>query len=264
MKDRVIGAVFVVLLTLVMLLPGGVVSAIVLNIISLIGLYEFYRLYSLEKSILSYVGYLGTIIFYILLYMGKETFLFPTVIILLMVILACYVFAFPKYKDRDVTKIFFGFVYVTVMLSYVFRVRNMESGLMLSFFILISSWGNDVFAYLVGSAIGKHQFSPKVSPNKSIEGFVGGILGAALVGYVYAVIFAKDIPFSGVYCAIISALGGIPSVIGDLAASAIKRDNEIKDYSHLIPGHGGILDRFDSVIFTAPIIYYLVELFNIL
>ena len=264
MKDRVIGAVFVVLLTLVMLLPGGVVSAIVLNIISLIGLYEFYRLYSLEKSILSYVGYLGTIFFYILLYMGKETFLFPTVIILLMVILACYVFAFPKYKDRDVTKIFFGFVYVTVMLSYVFRVRNMESGLMLSFFILISSWGNDVFAYLVGSAIGNHQFSPKVSPNKSIEGFVGGILGAALVGYVYAVIFAKDIPFSGVYCAIISALGGIPSVIGDLAASAIKRDNEIKDYSHLIPGHGGILDRFDSVIFTAPIIYYLVELFNIL
>lgn len=264
MKDRVIGAVFVVLLTLVMLLPGGVVSAIVLNVISLIGLYEFYRLYSLEKSILSYVGYLGTIIFYVLLYMGKETFLFPTVIILLMVILACYVFAFPKYKDKDVTKIFFGFVYVTVMLSYVLRVRTMESGLMLSFFILISSWGNDVFAYLVGSAIGKHQFSPKVSPNKSVEGFVGGILGAALMGYVYAVIFAKDIPFSGVYCAIISALGGIPSVIGDLAASAIKRDNEIKDYSHLIPGHGGILDRFDSVIFTAPIIYYLVELFNVL
>ena len=264
MKDRVIGAVFVVLLTLVMLLPGGVVSAIVLNVVSLIGLYEFYRVYSLEKSILSYVGYLGTIVFYVLLYTGKETFLFPTVIILLMIILACYVFVFPKYKDKDVTKIFFGFVYVTVMLSYVFRVRNMESGLMLSFFILISSWGNDVFAYLVGSAIGKHQFSPKVSPNKSKEGFVGGILGAALMGYVYAVIFAKDIPFSGVYCAIISALGGIPSVIGDLAASAIKRDNEIKDYSHLIPGHGGILDRFDSVIFTAPIIYYLVELFNIL
>ena len=135
---------------------------------------------------------------------------------------------------------------------------------MLCFFILISSWGNDVFAYLVGSAIGKHQFSPKVSPNKSIEGFVGGILGAALMGCVYAVIFAKDIPFSGVYCAVISALGGIPSVIGDLAASAIKRDNEIKDYSHLIPGHGGILDRFDSVIFTAPVIYYLVALFNVL
>ena len=102
MKDRVIGAVFVVLLTLVMLLPGGVVSAIVLNVVSLIGLYEFYRVYSLEKSILSYVGYLGTIVFYVLLYMGKETFLFPTVIILLMIVLACYVFVFPKYKDKDV------------------------------------------------------------------------------------------------------------------------------------------------------------------
>lgn len=264
MKDRIIGGFFVVLTTLVMLLPGGAVSALVLNIISLIGLFEFYRVYTLEKSILAYIGYLGTIVFYILLYLEKDAFLFPMVIIFLMILLAFYVFVFPKYKDKDVVKVLFGFIYVTVMLSYVYRVRSMESGLMLSLFILISSWGNDVFAYLIGSAIGKHPFSPKVSPHKSVEGFIGGILGAALMGYVYAVIFAKNIPLSGLYCAIISALGGIPSVIGDLAASAIKRDNEIKDYSHLIPGHGGILDRFDSVIFTAPIIYYLVELFNIL
>jgi phosphatidate cytidylyltransferase len=177
------------------------------------------------------------------------------------------VFSFPKYKDQEITSFFFGFVYVTVLLSYVYQVRSLQAGVFLSFFILISSWGNDVFAYLVGSAIGKHQFTPRISPKKSMEGFFGGILGAALMGFVYAFLVTKftgDVQLNLASCAIISALGAIPSVIGDLAASAIKRNNEIKDYGKLIPGHGGVLDRFDSVIFTAPIIYYLVVLFHVI
>lgn len=259
-----IGGFFVAVITLITLLSGGIVSAVILTIVSLIGVYEFLKVYSLEKTSFAIVDYAGTLLFYVLIYLEKGEFLFPLVILVLMVLLAIYVFLFPKYKDIDITKAFFGFVYVTVLLSFVFRIRSMESGMLLSFFILISSWGNDVFAYLVGSAIGKHKFSPKVSPNKSIEGFVGGIVGAGIIGFLFGVAFAEGIPFSGLYCAIISALGSIPAVIGDLAASAIKRDNGIKDYSHLIPGHGGILDRFDSVFFTAPIIYYLVELFNVL
>lgn len=264
MKERVIGGFFVVLTTLIMLLPGGIVSAIVLGIISVRGIYEFCRVYKLEKTILACISYIATAAFYVILYLNKVEFLFPFVLLFLMLLLAVYVFTFPRYKDKDIATIFFGFVYVTILLSYVLRVRSMTAGLFLSFFILISSWGNDVFAYLVGSAIGKHQFSPKVSPKKSVEGFIGGIAGAALVGYLYAFIVSKCIAgmdMNAVYCAVIAALGAIPSVIGDLAASAIKRNNEIKDYGKLIPGHGGILDRFDSVIFTAPIIYYLVVLF---
>lgn len=264
MKDRVIGGIFVILMTLIMLLPGGIVSAVVLAVISSIGIYELYRVYSLEKTVLAGLAYAETIIFYGLLYFEQEYFLPPFILAVLMILLVIYVIMFPKYKDKDVEKAFFGFIYLTVMLSYVYRLRSLEAGLMLSFFILISTWGNDVFAYLVGSAIGKHQFSPKVSPNKSIEGFIGGILGAAFVSYIYAFFLKDNIPFRPIYCAVIAALGAIPAVIGDLAASAIKRDNEIKDYGHLIPGHGGIVDRFDSVIFTAPIIYYLVELFNVI
>lgn len=263
MKERVIGGFFVLLTTLIMLLPGGIISAIVLGVISVRGIYEFCRVYKLEKTILAYISYAATAFFYVILYLDKIEFLFPFVLLLLVLLLAVYVFTFPKYTDKDVTAIFFGFVYVTILLSYVLRVRSMRAGLFLSFFILISSWGNDVFAYLVGSAIGKHPFSPKVSPKKSVEGFVGGIAGAAVVGYLYALIVSKcaaGMDMNAVYCAVIAALGAIPSVIGDLAASAIKRNNEIKDYGKLIPGHGGILDRFDSVIFTAPIIYYLVVL----
>lgn len=264
MKDRLIGGFFVAVITLITLLAGGAVSAVILTIISLFGVWEFLKVYSLEKTPFAIVDYMGTLLFYPLIYLGRDIFLFPLVIFLLMISLAIYVFLFPKYKDTDIIRAFFGFVYVTVLLSFVFRIRSLESGLLLSFFILISSWGNDVFAYLVGSAIGKHKFSPKVSPNKSVEGFVGGILGAGVIGFLFGHIISGDIQFSGLYCAIIAALGAVPAVVGDLAASAIKRDNKIKDYSHLIPGHGGILDRFDSVFFTAPITYYLVALFNLL
>lgn len=263
MKERLIGGFFVAAITLIIFLSGGIVTAAILTVVSLIGLYEFMRVYSLEKTPLAILNYIGTLVVYGLLYLEQSRFLFPFLILLLMLTLSIYVICFPKYKDHEIAKSFFGFVYITILLSYVFRIRAMDSGLLLCFFILISSWGNDVFAYFVGSAIGKHKFSPKVSPNKSVEGFIGGIAGAALLGYLFALIFGKGIPFSGLHCAVIAAIGSIPAVIGDLAASAIKRDNEIKDYSNLIPGHGGMVDRIDSVLFTAPIIYYLVILFNI-
>ena len=101
--------------------------------------------------------------------------------------------------------------------------------------------------------IGKHKMAPVLSPKKSIEGAVGGVAGATLLGVAYAA--ATQGPM--VQYAVICAVGALISMVGDLAASAIKRNQGIKDYGKLIPGHGGILDRFDSVIFTAPVIYFL-------
>lgn len=264
MKNRLIGGFFVGLITLITLFAGGLVSAVILTIVSLVAITEILRVYSLDKSPFAILSYIATFFWYIFIYFTKTQFLLPTAIVLLLLMLAVYVCAFPKYKDTDMMKAFFAFIYVTVLLSFVLRIRSMEAGLLLAFFVLISSWVNDIFAYFVGSAIGKHKFSPKVSPNKSVEGFAGGVLGAGVVGLLYGIVFAKQIPFTSLYCGIIAALGAIPAVIGDLAASAIKRDNNIKDYSNLIPGHGGMVDRIDSILFTAPIIYYLVELFNIL
>ena len=110
---------------------------------------------------------------------------------------------------------------------------------------------------------GKHKLAPVLSPKKSIEGAVGGVAGAALVGLVYAVIIGKlgisQRELLWVF-PVISAIGAVISQVGDLAASAIKRNFGIKDYGRLIPGHGGIMDRFDSVVFTAPMIYYLAVL----
>lgn len=264
MKERLIGGSIVGIITLITLFSGGIVTAGILTVVSIIGIYEIMKVYSLEKTPFAIINYIGTVAIYIVLYFQKANFVFPLVIILLILILGVYVFSFPKYKDSDVFRSLFSFIYVTIMLSYVFRIRSIESGMLLCFFLLISSWGNDICAYFVGSAIGKHKFSPKVSPKKSVEGFFGGVFGAALLGVAYGFVFGKQVGLEWWYCAIIAALAAIPAVVGDLAASAIKRDNNIKDYSNLIPGHGGIIDRFDSVIFIAPIIYYLIEVFYLI
>ena len=127
--------------------------------------------------------------------------------------------------------------------------------------IFIGSWGSDTMDYVVGRKLGKHKIAPKLSPKKSLEGLIGGIVGAALIGVIFSVIFWDELgkAFSNpvLVFALAGAIGSVVSQIGDMAASAIKRNKGIKDYGSLIPGHGGILDRFDSVIFIAPIVYFL-------
>ena len=122
--------------------------------------------------------------------------------------------------------------------------------------IFLSSWGCDTFAYCTGMLLGRHKLAPVLSPKKSVEGAIGGIAGAALLGVLYGVLTKGNIPIYALICAV----GAAASQVGDLAASAVKRQHNIKDYGHLIPGHGGILDRFDSVIVTAPMIYILAVL----
>ena len=151
---------------------------------------------------------------------------------------------------------FFGVIYVAVMLSFIYLTRNLPDGKFLVWLIFLCSWGCDTCAYCVGMLIGKHKMAPVLSPKKSVEGAVGGVLGAALLGVAYAAATKGPLMEYAVICAV----GALISMVGDLAASAIKRNQEIKDYGTLIPGHGGILDRFDSVIFTAPVIYFLAKL----
>jgi phosphatidate cytidylyltransferase len=139
----------------------------------------------------------------------------------------------------------------------------LQDGAILVWLIFIGAWGSDTCAYCVGMLLGKHKVAPKLSPKKSVEGCIGGVVGAALIGFLYATVFQNNI--QGIdqpqlIFAIIGAASSVISQIGDLAASAIKRNHNIKDYGTLIPGHGGILDRFDSIIFTAPIVYYLAVL----
>lgn len=161
--------------------------------------------------------------------------------------------------------IFFGIIYVAVTFSFIYLIRTRNDyGRYFVWLIFISSWGSDTCAYCVGMLFGKNKLSPILSPNKTIEGAIGGVVGAALIGalYTYVMFFKinKNIQFSCIRVGVACAIGAIISMIGDLTASAIKRDYKVKDYGNIIPGHGGILDRFDSVIFAAPALYFILSI----
>ena len=260
---RLISGIVLVAVALLTICSGGWILYGTLTIVSLIGMFELYRAVKVQKqgeNLLAVVGYLGVILHYILLSLGYSEYTMMNLIIVLIAMMFVYVFSYPKYHAEQVMAAFFGFFYVAVMLSYVYQIRTLERGLYLAFLVFLCSWGCDTCAYCVGMLIGKHKMSPKLSPKKSVEGAVGGVAGAALLTALYCFIFRSPMHLERgeiVILAVIAAIAGLISMVGDLTASAIKRNYDIKDYGKLIPGHGGILDRFDSMIITAPIIYFL-------
>lgn len=260
MKQRVIsGAVLVVILAITLYF-GGIVTGAFMGLVALIGNMELLRVYGINKKLPGIVCYIATVLYYIVIYMNRTDIIVPMMVVYLLVMLAVYVLTFPAYTDKQIMAAFMDFFYVSVMLSFVYLIRDMKHGMVLVLLIFVSSWINDTCAYFTGRAFGKHKMAPVLSPKKSIEGLVGGIAGSGIFGAVFGILFnayVEPMNYAPLIFAVVGAVGAIPAVIGDLAASAIKRNNDIKDYGRLIPGHGGVLDRFDSIIFTAPIIYYL-------
>lgn len=259
-KTRLLSGIILVIAALVLIITGGNVLLIGLSIVSLIGLFELYRIFHMEKSLLGLAGYLAVAVYYVNLGIPFIPELEMFVLGFLILLMAIYVLSFPKYQADQVFAGFIGVFYVAVMLSCVYQTRILPAGAYIVWLIFLCSWGCDTCAYCVGVLMGKHKMAPKLSPKKSVEGAVGGVLGTALLTILYGFVFQEQMKLPTKYIfilAVITAIGAVISMIGDLAASAIKRNYDIKDYGKLIPGHGGILDRFDSVIFTAPIIYYL-------
>lgn len=262
-KTRLLSGIILMAITILVVVLGGDVLFAVIFGISMIGMMELYRIVNMNKALPGIIGYLAGVSYFVLLYYNQKEYWMLSFIIFLLVLMATYVIRFPKYKAEQIAIVFFGLFYVSIMLSYIYQVRVLNDGAILVWLIFIGAWGSDTCAYCVGVLIGKKKIFPVLSPKKSLEGCIGGVVGAAILGFVYATIFRNEITGFGnpqLIFAIIGAASSILSQIGDLAASAMKRDHEIKDYGNLIPGHGGVLDRFDSIIYTAPIVYYLAEL----
>lgn len=257
-KTRLLSGILLVILALITILGGGNVLWMTLLCVSAIGMQEIFRAMNVREKafdILELAGYAGLILYYVSFVLNFERYGMMAVILTLILLMFVYVFTYPKYRAEQVMAAYFGFIYVGVMLSFIYLTRNLPEGKFIVWLIFLCSWGCDTCAYCVGMLIGKHKMAPVLSPKKSIEGAVGGVVGAALLGSIYAAATQGKVMEYASICAI----GALISMVGDLAASAIKRNQNIKDYGTLIPGHGGILDRFDSVIFTAPVIYYLAK-----
>lgn len=255
------GIILMAIMVTAMILGGYVLFGL-LFAVSLIGMYELYKVYGMEKTGAAVISYLTAVAIYACVLVDKADYRILVVLGQVLVLMVWYVIRYPKYDYKQIAIAFIGVFYVAIMISYIYHLRCMEGGAYSVWLIFIGSWGSDTFAYLTGMTLGKHKFAPVLSPKKSIEGCVGGVLGAALIGFIYALIFQSKIPGSFnplIVYPIVGAACSVISQIGDLAASGIKRQNNIKDYGTLIPGHGGILDRFDSVIYTAPLCYALLH-----
>lgn len=284
---RLGSGILLVVLALVFIISGGPVLAAALCLISLIAYRELGKAVGFitedkTKRALEYTGMILTVLHYAwiyvalwyaysdsassdiaaLLYLMYDRYkIAGGIVIAFIVYLFVYVFRFPNYHGRDVMAACFSFLYGPVMLSFLYLTRTgLAAGKYLVWFVFLCSWGSDTCAYAVGVLFGKHKMTPKLSPKKSIEGAIGGIVGAALLFALYIYLIEQrfelaQFGISPVGAAALGAVGALVSMVGDLAASAIKRDYGIKDYGKLIPGHGGIMDRFDSVIIVAPLIY---------
>lgn len=267
---RLLSGIVLVLIELVTLYFSKIPLAAFLLFISIVGYLELTKTLQVrgknEKiSLLEVVGILGITSYYLLLYfVGFNSYLLLVGVLVFLLSMAVYVFGFPKYHATQIAGTVFAFAYAPLFLSFIYATRELEFGIYIVWLILICSWGCDTCAYCVGVLFGKHKMAPVLSPKKSVEGAIGGVAGASLIGALYGW-FVNGKVDSGVnfilVFALISAVGALISMVGDLAASAIKRNFEVKDYGKLIPGHGGVMDRFDSVIFAAPIIYFLAVLF---
>lgn len=258
-KTRLISGIVLVIIALATIISGSWILFFTLLAVSLIGMRELYKVMKISDehvTVLELVGYLGAVLYYIAMKADFGNYGTMAIIISMILILFVYVFGYPKYHAEQVMAAFFGVVYVAVMLSFIYLTRSLPDGKFLVWLIFLCSWGCDTCAYCVGMLIGKHKMAPVLSPKKSIEGAIGGVAGAALLGVIYAAATQGKMAEYALICAV----GALISMVGDLAASAIKRNQNIKDYGKLIPGHGGILDRFDSVIITAPVIYYLAKM----
>lgn len=262
-KTRLLSGIVLVLIAAASIIVGGPVLLAVLLFTAAAGYYEYMRVFSMERTLPALAGYLAVLGYFGWLaggdcvYTGEALVLI--IVVLTLVSMAVGVFSYPKYGTLQMIAPVFGFLYVPVMLSYVYRLRLQPAGLFAAGLIFIGSWGCDTCAYCVGMLIGKHRLAPVLSPKKSIEGAAGGIVGSALLAVAYGAAFGRFFPLQAplfLYGLLAAALA-VVSQNGDLFASAVKRQNHIKDYGRLIPGHGGILDRFDSVIVTAPVLYYL-------
>ncbi len=259
-KQRLISGIILVLIIAGTLYMGGDVTLFVMGVVSLIGMYELYRIYGIEKCGLSYMAYLMAILYYAMIGIGYREGFLMMASVLLILLMILYVFRYPKYSAEQAMSAFFGVFYVAVMMSFVYQLRVLENGGYLVVLIFLSSWGCDTLAYCTGMLIGKHKMSPVLSPKKTIEGAVGGVIGAMILGLLYGMLIQNHVHFGYNVLFVFPVVctgGALLSMIGDLCASAIKRNHNMKDYGKLIPGHGGILDRFDSMIFTAPTIFYL-------
>ena len=259
------------LLALLLIFANTLIIDIFVAIIACISMNEYYKSFKVSKKAnpSEYLGYLYCILIEFIHFIDINTLHYIMVLIIpttLLILFTELILSKGKKNVRDIAITVLGICYIPLMVTFLSMTRNINingalNGKILIWFIIIASWGSDVFAYFIGKNFGKHYFT-KISPHKTIEGSIAGIIGAVILGILYSILCNTvwDAGINYILIGIIVAILSLVGQIGDLAASSMKRYCEIKDFGTIIPGHGGMLDRIDSIIFVLPFAYILLSL----
>lgn len=245
-----------------------IIDAIV-ALLAVVSVYEYMKCCKKKFKPVSWIGYLAAILIgfihvipreYILNYLGIA------IISIVALLFMHVIITDMKINAMDIAVTFFGVVYIVGFFVFIpclfgYEKDGIGIGKYYIWYLFSTTWGSDIFAYLIGCKFGKHKFS-KISPKKSIEGAIAGLAAGTILSMVLTIIFNNffSLQINYLVIGLISFLLTFLGQIGDFSASCIKRYFEVKDFSNLLPGHGGLIDRFDSVIFTAPFAFYLLTL----
>lgn len=251
------GAIYAIV-TLVCIFVGPVTTTLLVLAEAWLCCSEFFRICRMGgRTPNETVGLAAALLFPVAAYLHGLLACALVMLALLMVCACWYVFT-PRASIADVAVTAFGPLYTSLAFVSIVLIRRYDpgfTGAVLTLGVMISIWANDAFAYLVGSAIGSHKLAPRISPSKSVEGFLGGLVGSVLIWVLIAVFELAPISVTGALA--MGLLVGIAAVIGDLFESRLKRGAGVKDSGNVLPGHGGLLDRSDSMLFGGTMALFL-------
>ncbi len=268
LKRTVAGIIFALIAVAILIANNQLFDSIVITALAIIGTYEFFKAFkNIGIRPISWVGYLGCLVILMMGgYIEEEYKILIMKIVIPLILISTFVYIILARIKRtiiDVAITTFALVYIPFLFSFLKLILNMENGRILIWYVLFGAFASDTFAYIIGSKFGKTKLCPDISPNKTVEGAIGGVIGVILFYTIFTIIINRYlmVQLNVYYFVFVAIVASISGQFGDLTASGIKRYCKIKDFGKLIPGHGGILDRFDSVMFVAPMVYIFIKLY---
>lgn len=273
MKTRLITSFFGVVLFFVILLTPPIVFQLATVIVTGIATYEIYSVTGIAKKLpLALSGCFGIAFCALLgcMHLNDRVVTYDVCLLCLSVYIAfmfcLMVFDHKRVKLADAAIAFFVSVFVAVLFSYLIPLREAKEGILLIIALFAATWCGDSGAYFIGIRFGKHKLAPVLSPKKTVEGAIGGVMGSIVGMVIYSLVlnFVLKVPCNEIGLILLGIGCAILGPVSDIATSAIKREFNVKDYGTLFPGHGGILDRFDSVLLTTPFVYFVSKVINLI
>ncbi len=271
LKSRLLTSVIgIPIIILILLAPKSVITFVVM-LVSLIGMYEYYKATGLsEYKNLCVMGYIAAIVISVGLKLSVASSL-TLVYLYVVALFLLMLFSNRTINIKHLGELLFGLVYIPYFLSHIIYIHSLDFGRLYVWLVFIGAFLTDTCAYFVGTYLGKHKLCPDISPKKTVEGAIGGVIGGGLSFVVYGIIvntfftsYLNGGSFNLILLFLLGVIASIVSQVGDLTASAIKRQFGIKDFGNIFPGHGGMLDRCDSIILVAPIIFLFLYSTNII